>query len=111
MFKLRLASSKEWPEAVLGDFDAFLIDHAGCERKASATAMSLVSHYPDRRVLVQEMTQLAREELEHFRPYPGVVPEASLNVLSSKAFEWCRLTELVSSVRHSSKGSTGWNFP
>ena len=53
-------------DAVLGDFDAFLIDHAGCERKASATAMSLVSHYPDRRVLVQEMTQLAREELEHF---------------------------------------------
>ena len=64
--KLRVASSKEWREAVLGDFDAFLIDHAGCERKASATAMSLVSHYPDRRLLVQEMTKLAREELEHF---------------------------------------------
>ena len=66
MPKLRIASSKEWLEAVLGDFDAFLIDHAGCERKASATALSLVSHYPDRRVLVQEMVQLAREELEHF---------------------------------------------
>jgi len=66
MSKLRVASSKEWRDAVLGDFDAFLIDHAGCERKASATAMSLVSHYPDRQVLVQEMTKLAREELEHF---------------------------------------------
>ena len=64
--KLRVASSREWREAVLGNFDAFLVDHAGCERKASATAMSLVSHYPDRRVLVQEMTRLAREELEHF---------------------------------------------
>ena len=64
--KLRIDSSKEWLEAVLGDFDAFLIDHAGCERKASATALSLVSHYPDRRELVQEMAQLAREELEHF---------------------------------------------
>jgi tRNA-(ms[2]io[6]A)-hydroxylase len=64
--KLRVASSKEWLEAVLGDFDAFLIDHAGCERKASATALSLVSHYPDRRELVREMVQLAREELEHF---------------------------------------------
>ena len=64
--KLRVASSKEWLEAVLGDFDVFLVDHAGCERKASATAMSLVSHYPDRRELVQAMTQLAREELEHF---------------------------------------------
>ena len=58
MSKLRVASSKEWLEAVLGDFDAFLIDHAGCERKASATALSLVSHYPDRRELVREMVQL-----------------------------------------------------
>ncbi len=66
MPKLRIASSKEWLEAVLGDFDAFLIDHAGCERKASATALSLVSHYPDRRELVQAMALLAREELEHF---------------------------------------------
>ena len=66
MSKLRVASSTKWLEAVFDDFDAFLIDHAACERKASATAMSLVSHYPDRRDLVQQMTQLAREELEHF---------------------------------------------
>ncbi len=53
-------------EAVLGDFDLFLIDHASCERKASATALSLLSHYPDRKLLVQDMLWLAREELEHF---------------------------------------------
>lgn len=64
--KLRIPSSKEWLEAVLNDFDAFLLDHAACERKASATAMSLVSHYPDRALLVREMVVLAREELEHF---------------------------------------------
>ena len=78
MSQLRLASSKEWLEAVLGDFDAFLIDHAGCERKASATAMSLVSHYPDRRVLVQEMTQLARDELEHFHQMLWLLQSRSL---------------------------------
>ena len=64
--KLRTPSSQQWRDAVLADFDAFLIDHAACERKASATAMSLVSHYPDRQILVREMTTLAREELEHF---------------------------------------------
>ncbi len=64
--KLRTPSSQQWRDAVLADFDAFLIDHAACERKASATAMSLVSHYPDRQILVREMTKLAREELEHF---------------------------------------------
>ena len=64
--KLRTPSSQQWRDAALADFDAFLIDHAACERKASATAMSLVSHYPDRQILVREMTKLAREELEPF---------------------------------------------
>lgn len=66
MSKLRIASSPEWLEAVLGDFDAFLVDHAACERKASATALTLISHYPDRELLVRDMIGLAREELEHF---------------------------------------------
>ena len=67
MFRLRVESSSAWLETLLGDFDTFLVDHATCERKASATAMSFISHYPDRRELVDEMLQLAREELEHFR--------------------------------------------
>ena len=66
MAKLKIPSSPDWLEAVLTDFDAFLLDHASCERKASAMALSLISHYPDRVVLVQEMMVLAREELEHF---------------------------------------------
>ena len=66
MAKLKIPSSQAWLDAVLSDFDAFLLDHASCERKASAMALSLISHYPDRSVLVQEMMVLAREELEHF---------------------------------------------
>jgi tRNA 2-(methylsulfanyl)-N6-isopentenyladenosine37 hydroxylase len=64
--KLKVATSPRWIEAVLSDFDAFLLDHAACERKASATAMSFVAHYPDRRELVRAMIELAQEELEHF---------------------------------------------
>src|SRR5262249_36510690 len=65
--QLRIASSPEWARAVLADFDAFLLDHAACERKAAGTALSLVAHYPDRGELVRECIELAREELEHFR--------------------------------------------
>ncbi len=64
---LKVATGPGWLEAVLEDLDGFLIDHASCERKASAMAMSLVAHYPDRRMLVREMIKLAQEELEHFR--------------------------------------------
>ena len=67
MLELRAATSQEWLTAVLCDFDAFLLDHAACERKASANAVALVTHYPDRRELVATMIELAREELEHFQ--------------------------------------------
>lgn len=59
-------SKKEWVRAVLDDFNAFLQDHADCERKASAMAMSLVAKYPDRLEIIPELIETAREELEHF---------------------------------------------
>ena len=65
--RLRVATSSAWVAAVLADFDAFLLDHAACERKASSSALSLVAHYPDRRELVSRCIELALEELEHFR--------------------------------------------
>lgn len=65
--RLRVRTDRAWLEAVLADFDTFMLDHALCERKASATAMSLVSHYADRTELTREMVDLAVEELEHFR--------------------------------------------
>lgn len=59
-------SPAEWIDTVLADFDAFLLDHAACERKASSLAMSLVAKYPDRAQLLEPMICLAREELAHF---------------------------------------------
>lgn len=50
----------------MGDFDTFLVDHAACERKASATGMAFVVRYPDRLDLVDAMIGFAREELEHY---------------------------------------------
>jgi len=66
MLDLRLSTRPEWLHAVLDDFDSFLLDHAAAERKASAVALSLISHYPDRERLVAAMMDVAREELEHY---------------------------------------------
>ena len=43
-----------------------LIDHANCEKKAAATALSLMHRYTDNPVLLNKMSRLAREELRHF---------------------------------------------
>lgn len=64
---LRTPTTLTWIKTALGDFTAFLQDHAACERKASAMAMSLVCHYPDRPDIVRLMTDLAIEELQHFK--------------------------------------------
>jgi tRNA-(ms[2]io[6]A)-hydroxylase len=64
---LQCASKPEWLAAVLEDFNTFLQDHANCERKASAMAMSFVAKCPDRVEIIPELIDTAVEELEHFR--------------------------------------------
>jgi tRNA-(ms[2]io[6]A)-hydroxylase len=66
MLDLREKTPATWLTAVFSDFDAFLLDHANCERKASATGMSFVARYPDRQKLLDPMIEFAKEELEHF---------------------------------------------
>jgi tRNA-(ms[2]io[6]A)-hydroxylase len=67
MFELKYHTPSAWAEVVVADFDAFLIDHAAAEKKASGMAMSLISHYPDRKSVVKAMADLAIEELIHFK--------------------------------------------
>ena len=62
-----VASKPAWLAAVMADFDRFLQDHADCERKASAMAMSFVAKYPDRKEIIPELIETAVEELEHFQ--------------------------------------------
>lgn len=57
----------EWVRTVMENFPAFLQDHADCERKASAMAMSFVAKYPDRVEIIPELIETALEELEHFQ--------------------------------------------
>ena len=64
---IAVPSKPEWVEAVMNDFPAFLQDHADCERKASAMAMSFVAKYPDRVEIIPELIATAIEELEHFQ--------------------------------------------
>ena len=53
--QLRVQTDPRFVDVVLEDFDTFLVDHASCERKASAFALALVQHYPDEKELVREM--------------------------------------------------------
>ena len=84
-WKLKLSSSScEWLQSVQKNFDAFLIDHALNERKASASAMTLVAHYPDRAELVEVMIELAIEELNHFKQVMKIITSRNLIIENEK---------------------------
>lgn len=73
MLRLRIQTDPAWVQCVLQDFNAFLVDHAAAERKASASAIHLAVHYPDRPEMVKACIELAREELEHFQQVVDVL--------------------------------------
>jgi tRNA-(ms[2]io[6]A)-hydroxylase len=75
MIELVYHTPESWTDAVLSDFDSFLLDHATAEKKASGMAMSMVSHYPDKPELVARMIELAIEELTHFRAVAKLINE------------------------------------
>lgn len=73
-------SPKEWIDAVMSDFDSFLQDHADCERKASAMAMSFVAKFPDRVDIIPELIETAIEELEHFESVYKIMQERGIQL-------------------------------
>ncbi len=73
-------SDPKWVAAVMADFDSFLQDHADCERKASAMAMSFVAKYPDRLEIIPELIETAVEELEHFQQVYSIMQSRGISL-------------------------------
>jgi tRNA 2-(methylsulfanyl)-N6-isopentenyladenosine37 hydroxylase len=67
MLGLLTPTDPSWVEAVEGDLDRLLTDHAHCELKAAHSALSLVGrHGGEAPALVDPLVALAREETGHF---------------------------------------------
>ncbi|MBF5055540.1 tRNA-(ms(2)io(6)a)-hydroxylase [Alcanivorax sp. 521-1] len=64
-----------WIRWALAHPDILLIDHAHCEKKAASTALNLMFRYVDRPELLDNLSQLAREELLHFEQVVGMMRE------------------------------------
>ncbi len=63
--RLHQPTSPAWLEHALRHFDEVLVDHAHCEKKAAANALSLLQAYPLVPGLPAQMARLAREEAAH----------------------------------------------
>lgn len=95
--ELRSRTPEAWIDCVLKNFDVFLIDHASCERKASAVGMSFVVRYPDRPELLEPMILFAKEELDHFYQVYRLMARRGLTLLRDEADPY--VNSLMQSVR------------
>lgn len=77
---LKYNTQKEWTETVMDDFDSFLQDHADCERKASAMALSFVAKCPDKIKIIPSLIETALEELEHFQQVYSILEKRGVQL-------------------------------
>ena len=87
-----------WVQGILDDFDTFLADHANCERKASALAMSLIVKHPDQTAIIPTLISIAREELEHFEQVYEVMQARGVALLKDEPDPY--VNALVNCMRH-----------
>ncbi len=93
------ASPEGWIEAVMNDFDSFLISHADGERKVSSFALGLVAKYPSFTKMVPALIEMGVEELEHFQQVYGLMHARGL-VLPQKIAKDLYMVELTKQCRH-----------
>jgi tRNA-(ms[2]io[6]A)-hydroxylase len=80
MLCLTVASNPEWVAVATAHPNEILIDHALCEKKAAAFALAMITRYPKRMRLINEMIALAKEELEHLELVCGLLEQRGLTL-------------------------------
>lgn len=78
MLGLKLPTDPRWADIAEKNIEEILIDHAYCEQKAASTAISLIITYPEHTELVQAMTDLAQEEMSHFKMVHDQITERGM---------------------------------
>ncbi|ATB31277.1 tRNA-(ms[2]io[6]A)-hydroxylase [Melittangium boletus] len=77
---LRVPTDPRWLPLALERFDEVLVDHAHCEKKAAANALSMIQVYPDLPGLPAQMARLAREESSHLARVLDLMAERGLTL-------------------------------
>jgi tRNA-(ms[2]io[6]A)-hydroxylase len=76
ILKLQLPTDPLWVKNVVeSNIEELLTDHAFCEQKAASNAITLIVQNPNLSDLVQEMTALVQEEMEHFKRVHDIILE------------------------------------
>ncbi|MDB5130664.1 MAG: tRNA-(ms-2io-6A)-hydroxylase [Mucilaginibacter sp.] len=76
ILKLQLPTDPLWVKNVVeSNIEELLTDHAFCEQKAASNAITLIVQNPNLSDLVQVMTALVQEEMDHFKRVHEIILE------------------------------------
>ena len=75
MLGLKLLTDPRWANIAEDNLEEILTDHAWCEQKAASNAITLITQNSEHQDLVEEMTAIALEEMEHFQMVIKIIKE------------------------------------
>ncbi len=75
MLGLKLLTDPRWANIAESNLSEILTDHAWCEQKAASNAIMLITQNPEYEDLVHELTDIALEEMEHFKMVIVIIKE------------------------------------
>lgn len=85
---LKLPTDPRWVDLAAISLEEILTDHAYCEQKAATTCISLITKYPHRKELVEELAPIVTEEWGHFRMVLAELKKRKLNLGKQRKDEY-----------------------
>lgn len=73
MLGLKLPTDPRWAKIAEDNLEEILTDHAWCEQKAATNAIRLIIYNSELDDLVSEMTNIAIEEMQHFKMVHDII--------------------------------------
>src|SRR5688572_10919634 len=92
---LRRATPPQWLPLALGNLDAVLSDHAHCEKKAAANALSMLQAYPEIPGLPAQMARMAREESAHLAQVLAVMEQRGVALLRDEGDPYAQVLQAL----------------
>ncbi|MES2652892.1 MAG: tRNA-(ms[2]io[6]A)-hydroxylase [Bacteroidota bacterium] len=75
MLGLKLLTDPRWANIAEANLEEILTDHAWCEQKAATNAITLIANNSEHHDLVEELTAIAIEEMEHFQQVVSIIKQ------------------------------------
>ncbi len=96
MLRLRAHTDRSWLDKVLPHLDQLLVEQAHLEKKAASGALTFLFRYPEADAMQRPLSELVREELEHFEATLGFLAARGLRFGRQKPGPYAaRLLEIV----------------